>query len=55
MVVPSARMISFNLSQALNLTDDKAMPFNKTRKLPEQDSYQGFYKMQITIYQVLRQ
>ena len=51
----NARKISFNILQTLNVIVYKSMSFKRTRKLLEQGSCQGFYKMQITICQVLSQ
>ena len=51
----NAGKISFNILQTLNVIVSKSMSFKRTRKLLEQGSCQGFYKMQITMCQVLSQ
>ena len=48
----SAAKISFNLIEILNLALDEPMSLKRKRNLLQQGSDQGFYKIQITMYQV---
>ena len=48
----SAAKISLNLIEILNLALDEPMSLKRKRNLLQQGSDQGFYKIQITMYQV---
>lgn len=48
----SAAKISFSLIEILNLALDEPMSLKRKRNLLQQGSDQGFYKIQITMYQV---